>query len=69
MSNEVLPFVVRMATDRDFKGISKLKEEVQQLHIEGRPDLYANTSASLDRNTYEIWLNDTTIEVFVVEDK
>ncbi|WP_142345412.1 GNAT family N-acetyltransferase, partial [Bacillus pseudomycoides] len=68
MSNEVLPFVVRMATDRDFKGISKLKEEVQQLHIEGRPDLYANTSASLDRNTYEIWLNDTNIEVFVVED-
>lgn len=68
MSNEVLPFIVRMATDQDFKGISKLKEQVHQLHIEGRPDLYANASASLDRNTYETWLNDTTIKVFVVED-
>ncbi|WP_028401944.1 GNAT family N-acetyltransferase [Ectobacillus panaciterrae] len=67
MSNEGLLFVARVATDKDFKGISKLKEQVQQLHVEGRPDLYANTSASLDRNTYETWLNDTTIEVFVVE--
>jgi diamine N-acetyltransferase len=68
MFNEVLPFTVRSATLKDFRGISNLKEQVQQLHIKGRPDLYANTSASLDRNTYETWLNDTTIEVFVVED-
>lgn len=68
MSNEVLPFVVRMATDEDFKGISKLKKQVQQLHIEGRPDLYADTLVSLERNTYESWLSDRTVEVFVVED-
>lgn len=68
MSNEVLPFTVRLATSKDFWNISNIKEQVQQLHIEGRPDLYANTSASLDRNTYETWLNDTTTEVFVVED-
>lgn len=68
MSNEVLPFTIRSATSKDFQDISNIKEQVQQLHIEGRPDLYVNTSASLDQNTYETWLNDTTIEVFVVED-
>lgn len=67
MSNEVLPFTVRLATSKDFCNISNINKQVHQLHIEGRPDLYANTSASLDRNAYETWLNDTTIEIFVVE--
>ncbi|GIX59990.1 GNAT family N-acetyltransferase [Bacillus cereus] len=67
MSNEVLPFTVRLATSKDFQDISNIKEQVQQLHIEGRPDLYVNTSTSLDQNTYETWLNDTATEVFVVE--
>ncbi|MDT3497828.1 GNAT family N-acetyltransferase [Bacillus toyonensis] len=68
MSNEVLPFTVRLATSKDFGDISNINKQVQQLHIEGRPDIYAKTSVSLDRNAYETWLNDTTIEIFVVED-
>ncbi|OTW89177.1 GNAT family N-acetyltransferase [Bacillus thuringiensis serovar cameroun] len=68
MSNEVLPFTVRLATSKDFGDISNINKQVQQLHIEGRPDIYAKTSVSLDRNVYETWLNDTTIEIFVVED-
>lgn len=68
MSNEVLPFTVRLATSKDFEDISNINKQVQQLHIEGRPDIYAKTSVSLDRNAYETWLNDTTIEIFVVED-
>lgn len=68
MSNEVLPFTVRLATPEDFWNISNINKQVQQLHIEGRPDIYADTSASLDRNAYEEWLKDRTIEIFVVED-
>ncbi|MBH0358133.1 GNAT family N-acetyltransferase [Bacillus toyonensis] len=68
MSNEVLPSTVRLATSKDFGDISNINKQVQQLHIEGRPDIYAKTSVSLDRNAYETWLNDTTIEIFVVED-
>ncbi|PFF14415.1 GNAT family N-acetyltransferase, partial [Bacillus anthracis] len=67
MSNEVLPFTVRLATLKDFEDISNINKQVQKLHIEGRPDIYAKTSVSLDRNAYETWLNDTTIEIFVVE--
>ncbi|PGP19141.1 GNAT family N-acetyltransferase [Bacillus thuringiensis] len=68
MSNEVLPFTVRLATLKDFEDISNINKQVQKLHIEGRPDIYAKTSVSMDRNAYETWLNDTTIEIFVVED-
>ncbi|SLK20461.1 GNAT family N-acetyltransferase [Bacillus toyonensis] len=67
MSNEVLPFTVRIATSEDFWDISNINKQVQQLHIEGRPDIYSDTSASLDHNAYEAWLIDTTIEIFVVE--
>ncbi|EJR57416.1 hypothetical protein IIO_04943 [Bacillus cereus VD115] len=53
MSNEVLPFTVRIATSEDFWDISNINKQVQQLHIEGRPDIYSDTSASLDHNAYE----------------
>ncbi|EJR91165.1 hypothetical protein IKE_05739 [Bacillus cereus VD196] len=65
MSNEVLPFTLRSATSKDFQNISNIREQVQQLHIEGRPDLYASTP--LDQNTYGTWLKDTATEVFVIE--
>lgn len=39
MSNEVLPFTVRLATSKDFEDISNINKQVQQLHIEGRPDI------------------------------
>ncbi|EJQ32388.1 hypothetical protein IEC_05400 [Bacillus toyonensis] len=68
MSNEVLPFTVRLATSKDFGDISNINKQVQQLHIEGRPDIFAKTSVSLDYKAYEAWLNDITIEIFVVED-
>ncbi|PDY31106.1 GNAT family N-acetyltransferase [Bacillus thuringiensis] len=68
MSNEVLPFTVRLAAPEDFWDISNINKQVQQLHIEGRPDIYSDTSASLDHNAYEEWLKDKTIEIFVVED-
>ncbi|MDA2067804.1 GNAT family N-acetyltransferase [Bacillus cereus] len=68
MSNEVLPFTVRLAAPEDFWDISNISKQVQQLHIEGRPDIYSDTSASLDHNAYEEWLTDKTIEIFVVED-
>lgn len=68
MSNEVLPFTVRLAAPEDFSDISNINKQVQQLHIEGRPDIYSDTSASMDYNAYEAWLNNKTIEIFVVED-
>ncbi|NRD79859.1 GNAT family N-acetyltransferase [Bacillus sp. BRMEA1] len=68
MFNEFSPFTVRSATLKDFMGISNLKEQVQQLHIEGRPDLYADASASLEIATYETWLNSTDTKIFIVED-
>ncbi|TYR81401.1 GNAT family N-acetyltransferase [Priestia megaterium] len=62
-------YKIRSAMVKDFEDISVLKEQVQQLHLEGRPDLYTPASGSLDKHTYEMWLASEDMEVFVIEDK
>ncbi|MEE6131663.1 hypothetical protein CHN50_13935 [Priestia aryabhattai] len=61
-------YSVTKAVESDFLSFSELKNQVQKLHIKGRPDLYEKKDSTLSRGEYQKWLESAETELLVVRD-
>lgn len=60
---------IREATLHDFEAVARLTQQVQKLHAERRPDIYAVTTNALDPKYYEEIIDSEESKVFVMEEE
>lgn len=61
-------FIIREADAADYTGVCRLVEEVHQLHVKKRPDVYRNVEAPLEKAEFEAFLHTEDAKIFVVEE-
>ena len=57
--------IIRSPKSEDYDRFSNIMDQVQQLHVEWRPDVYKPASPLITREAFEEILKDNGIEVTV----
>lgn len=63
-----MKLLIREAVDNDYLSINNLVNEVHNLHVKNRPDVYVNIDNPLLKERFTELLNSDNIKLFVVED-
>lgn len=58
-----MDILIRSARLLEYEKVEALMEQVQQMHIDWRPDIYRHTDAVLPRDAYEQMIKENTLYV------